>query len=306
MSDVETQQLMIEGTEFDPTNDIEYSKPKVDARGGKSISVLNKKTKKVLHLSTPLMLTWGMNTFTDEATGKVSYDMSLQFPTDEYSNEAVTKFLSAIKKFEAKIKEDAVKNSKDWMNKAKMSPEVVDALMHPLLKYPKLQDGSGEADMSRPPTLKVKVPYWDGTFNVEIYDMDQQTLFPNDNGVMPVDLVTKASHVATVLQCGGLWFANGKFGVTWRLVQCVVKPKATLKGKCMIKLSESEKKVLEKSGDKEEDGAVDVEVADSSDEEEEGDEAVEVSEATEPEPPRAPSPPPAKKKVVRKKKVAED
>jgi len=305
MSDVEAQQLMIDGSEFDATTDIEYSKPKVDSRGGKSISILNKKTKKVLHLSTPLMLTWGINSFTDEQTGKVTYDMSLQFPTDEYSNESLRKFLDAVKKLEVKIKEDAVKNSKDWMNKAKMSSEVVDALMHPLLKYPKLQDGSGEPDLSRPPTLRVKVPFWDGAFNVEVYDMDQNSLFPNDNGVMPTDLVTKASHVATVLQCGGLWFANGKFGLTWRLVQCVVKPKASLKGKCMIKLSADEKKVLEKSSEKEQDDeAVDVEVEDSSDDDVE-DEAVEVTDTPEPEPVRAPSPPP-KKKVVRKKKVADE
>jgi hypothetical protein len=39
--------------------------------------------------------------------------------------------------------------------------------------------------------------------------------------------------------CGGLWFANGKFGVTWKLYQGVVKPAQSLpKGQCHIKLDD--------------------------------------------------------------------
>ena len=60
----------------------------------------------------------------------------------------------------------------------------------------------------------------------------------------PKDLIVKGTHVAVVLQCGGLWFANGKFGVTWRLFQGVVKPKATMRGKCHIQLSSQEKEKI--------------------------------------------------------------
>jgi hypothetical protein len=48
-----------------------------------------------------------------------------------------------------------------------------------------------------------------------------------------------------VLQCGGVWFAGGKFGVTWKLFQAVVKPKTTLRGKCHINLSQDDKKLVE-------------------------------------------------------------
>jgi hypothetical protein len=48
-----------------------------------------------------------------------------------------------------------------------------------------------------------------------------------------------------VLQCGGVWFAGGKFGVTWKLFQAVVKPKTTLRGKCHINLSLDDKKMVE-------------------------------------------------------------
>jgi hypothetical protein len=59
-----------------------------------------------------------------------------------------------------------------------------------------------------------------------------------------MELIPKATNVATVIRCGGLWFANGKFGVTWRLEQAVVKPRASFKGRCMIKLSPNETEKL--------------------------------------------------------------
>ena len=58
-------------------------------------------------------------------------------------------------------------------------------------------------------------------------------------------MIAKGSHVAVVLQCGGVWFAGGKFGVTWKLFQAVVKPKTTLRGKCHIQLSGDDRKLVE-------------------------------------------------------------
>jgi len=57
----------------------------------------------------------------------------------------------------------------------------------------------------------------------------------------PQDLIAKGSHIAVSIQCGGIWFANGKFGVTWKLFQAIVKPKMSLKGKCHIKLDDEDK-----------------------------------------------------------------
>jgi hypothetical protein len=72
-------------------------------------------------------------------------------------------------------------------------------------------------------------------------------LFPNPENqtVSPLDFIQKGINVAILMQCGGLWFANGKFGITWKLVQAVVqKPKATLAGQCFIKLKASDKEKL--------------------------------------------------------------
>jgi hypothetical protein len=299
---------MITATSFQPSSDVKFTKPSLNKSGGKSVVVLNAKTNKALYLSTPLMLTWGVQEFVDEASGRRSYDMSLQFPSEEYQSEQTTNFLNAMIGFQDKIKADAVTNSKEWLGKAKMSSEVVDALFHPMLRYPKDPD-TGEPNMARAPTLRIKLPYWEEAFNCEIYDDKSKCIFPNEGSELgPVELIPKSTQTAVVIRCGGLWFANGKFGCTWRLEQAVVKPKFSMKGKCMIQLSEEDREQLGNqsttttSDDEETAG---VEVADSDEEcggvEENNDGAAEEVEA---ESEVAAEQPVAKKKVVRRKKDA--
>ena len=298
--------MTIDAQTFDVNSDFMYTKPKVNAQGGKGVGILNAKTKKALDLSTPLMLTWGINEYVNDETGKRTYDMSLQFPKEEYNTEAKANFLANLKAFEEKIKADAIKNCKEWMNKPKMTAEVCDALWTPMLKYPKYPEGhenAGDYDYTRPPTIRLKVPFWDGEFNhVELYDTQEKMLYPNDKGTLPTELVTKGMDVATVMRCGGLYFIGGKFGVTWKLYQGVVKPKLSVKGKCLVKLSDSDRASLEASGDVDEEGPeVPVTLAQDSDSEEE-EEEVAVAPVPEPEP--EPEPEKPKKKVVRKKAVA--
>ena len=235
--------MVIPGASFNSASDMKYTKPKVNSVGGRSVGIVNAKTSTVLNLSTPLMLTWGVQDFTDEKSGKVSYDLALQFPNEGFETPATKKFLANIAAFEKRIKEDAITNSKEWFSKPKMTSDAVDALWTPILKYPKNKD-TLEADTTRAPTLKVKLPFWDGQWKeLELYDVDMQPIFPDASNpaLSPKDLIAKGSHIAVSIQCGGIWFANGKFGVTWKLFQAIVKPKMSLKGKCHIKLDDEEK-----------------------------------------------------------------
>lgn len=305
-----TENFCISATAFNPVKDVRYTKPKINKSGGKSVGILNSSTNKQLMLSTPLMLTWGVNKFVDDITGKVSYDMSLQFPSSDYANDQTTAFLENIKSFEDKIKQNAVENSKEWLNKTKMSDEVVDALFHPMLKYPK-DKNTQEPDYTRTPTLKVKLDYYEQAFNCEIYDLQQKMLFPSatDTETSPCELIAKGSNVATVIKCGGLWFANGKFGCTWKLEQAVVKPRSSFKGRCLINLSNEDTQRLQSQPDDEpeEEEETSLELAEDSDIEEEVTQVASVPVVT-PEPvpeitPTQVSSP--KKKVVRRKKESD-
>lgn len=307
------QQDILSATTFNANNDVKYTKPKINKSGGKSVGILNSNNNKQLLISTPIILTWGVNEFVDEQNGKKSYNMALQFPNDSYATEQNTKFLEAMKVFESKLKQDALKNSKEWLNKTKTSPEVVDALFTPMLKYPK-DKNTGEFDYTRAPSLNVKFGYWNDEFDCEVYDHQQKQLFPaNDpSKTNLMALIPKSSNVAVILKCGGLWFANGKFGCTWKLVQAAVKQKESYKGKCLITLSSDEVEKLKEGDDSEttttsafassdnESGSVEL-VNDSDDEQEEKQEVVaEVAKVVEEEKKTV-----ATKKIVRRKVAGE-
>ena len=241
-SKTESAQSIISGVSFNPDTDIKYAKVKVNNSGGKSVGILNAATNSVLNIQTPLMLTWGVNENTDKKTGEVqSYSMALQFPSDEYKTPQVSKFFAAMQAFEAKVKRDAIANSKEWFGKT-MSAEVINAIFNPVLSYSK-NPATGEPDHTKNPTLRVKLPFYDGNWkDIEIYDSNSIALFPNSDGKTPKDIIVKGSDAALIITCGGLWFAGGSFGVTWRLTQAVLKPKPSLRGKCHIVLDDDEQR----------------------------------------------------------------
>tara|TARA_A100001015_G_scaffold293376_1_gene369883 strand:+ start:1196 stop:2134 length:939 start_codon:yes stop_codon:yes gene_type:complete len=292
---------------------IGFNKPRINPSGGKNIGILNTRNNQPMRLEMPLVLTWGANEWVDDTSGKRSYDMALQFGDSSYAGADETTALNNVKMFESAVKQRAIECSKEWFNKPKMSEEVVDALFTPMLRYPKDKD-TGEPDLTRSPTLKVKFNYWDDNFKCEVYDMRGECLFPSpDNpAASPISLITKGCHVKTIIQCGGVWFANGKFGVTWKLVQAMVKPKATLEGKCHITLTEDESQKLETSKPADDDGddtenVVSTAVVDSDNDDNDDDEPT--SDTQQSPEPDADSPEhtdtqtqPAKKRTVRKKK----
>jgi hypothetical protein len=266
------QSPVIKGTSFTPATQVTYAKAKLNKAGGKAVGIR-------LMLETPLMLTWGAQKFTDEVSGRTTYNMALQFPRDEYATKDTETFLNALIEMETKIKADAITNSMEWFNKpkSKMTPDVVDALFHPMLTWSK-DPSTGERDVTKKPTLKVKLECWDNAFNCELYDTAGRKLFPpqdESSDVSPLTLIPKAINIACVLQSGGLWFAGGKFGHTFKLFQGVVQPKPSLKGKCLISLSSKDIKTLEKAVNNSEESeevlhsSAGVEIADDSDIEEE-------------------------------------
>ena len=221
--------------------------PKINDRGGKSINMISKQSNRSLHISTPLLMTWGIADFVDEkgeSDGK--YSISLNFPNSEYATPTTNNFLQKLKDFENQILDDAVTNSDLWWGES-MSREVAKHTFFPFLKYSKNKD-TKKIDTTKPPSIRAKVPYYDGKWNVEIYDTQSNLIFPCSNeNVTPVDFVQKLSQVACVLQCGGIWIGGKGWGLTWKLVQCVVKPReiVSVYGRCHIQLSTEDQAVLE-------------------------------------------------------------
>jgi hypothetical protein len=234
--------IVLSVSEWKPDT-LRYMQPKVNDRGGKAISIISTQSNRSLHLSTPLMMTWGIADFVDEKTGESDgkYSMSLNFPNADFATAGTNEFLAKMKAFENQILEDAVKNSEAWFGE-EMSLPVVKHTFFPFLKYSK-DKTTKKIDLTKPPSIRAKVPNYNNRWAIEIYDTKQQRIFPCDNEMMtPMDFIPKKSNVACVLQCGGLWFGGKGWGLTWKLVQCVVKPQEVISvyGKCHIQLSTDE------------------------------------------------------------------
>jgi hypothetical protein len=307
------------------TNAIKYMPPKVNDKGGKSINVISKQTNRSLHLSTPLMMSWGIADFIDEkgeSDGK--YSISLNFPNDEYKTAATATFLEKLKAFENQVLDDAVANSELWWGES-MSRELCKHTFFPFLKYSKNKD-TKKIDYTKPPSIRAKVPCYGGKWAVELYDTNSNLIFPcEDPTQTPPDFVPKLSSVACVLQCGGIWIGGKGWGLTWKMVQGVVKPRISdsVYGKCHINLSSEDKETLESQTtvEAEEDDVEVTPVVVSTDAADTDDEVDEVVEAPPPtpvpmkkvvlkkaEPASTPTPvpvaEPAKKMVIKKKVVA--
>jgi hypothetical protein len=223
------------------------------------------------------MLTWGAQEGMDQAknpTGK--FTMSLQFPNGDYSNADAEGFLASMRNLEAKIKADALTYSKEWFGKTITSSDVMDEKFNLMLRHPKKEKGSAELDLNKPPTITIKLPCWKGVWQSEIYDEEGTPLFLKGKSaahLSPLDFLKPKTHVICLIQCGGLWFVNGKVSITWNLKQAIVqKPKQSMEGTCFLKPKASDVKTMKAlppvEDDIDPDGASTAIVEDSDDEHE--------------------------------------
>jgi hypothetical protein len=250
----EKSPVIIEYPDWD-VKQIKYMPPKVNDKGGKAITIVSTQTNRGLSVSTPLMITWGINDFCDEqgnSDGK--YNLALSFPNDDYKTDETDLFLQKLKDFENKVIDDAVLNSELWFGKKK-SRELVEDSFFPILKWSKDKVTKAN-DYSKPPGLKIKVPCFKDKnsgkdiWTSQLYDVDYNKIFPDENrpDATPIDFVPKASSVVCGIQCTGIWTGGKGWGIIWKLVQAIVKPKVVVSvyDRCHIKLSSKDKDIIEK------------------------------------------------------------
>lgn len=99
-----------------------------------------------------------------------------------------------------------------------MTKEVCEALFNKQLKLAKDKE-TGELTDKYPANFKTKVPYYDGTWKCELYNAKHEEL----TGDLSTHLTGKC-EVRAILRCSAVWFAGGKFGVSWQAHQLEYKP----------------------------------------------------------------------------------
>ena len=164
---------------------------------------------------------FGMNAYTNEDTGITKYSLDLSF-RDVENRPSLQSLMDMQKAIDKKLVQAGYDNSQSWFKKKYSSIEVVEALYTSPLKYPKDKE-TGEIITKYAPTMKVNLPHRDGEFKLEAYDKDANSIDLNS-------VTTKGAKFTCIVQFGGVWFAGGKFGCTWRVVQIQVIPPSTIKG----------------------------------------------------------------------------
>lgn len=204
-------------------NNVKFSEPKILPNGGKAI-YLNYETngnKQIIVFQTPkMMCPYGISCFDGEYR-KYSLEMSFGGMEDDTTLE---KFYQNIEAIDNKLISEGINNSQAWFKKKKISEEVVTALYAPGIKVSRDKD-TGEPNNKYPPTFKVKVPFKDEKFTCNVYDNKKTKIEDNI-----CDLLGKGCRVQCLIQCVGLWFAGGKYGCSWKIVQVKVNPSKSITG----------------------------------------------------------------------------
>ena len=130
--------IVLTVNEWNP-NSIKFMAPKINKSGGKSISIISTQTNRTLHISTPLMNTWGISDFIDEeGNSDGRFNISLSFPNEEYMNDGLRDFINKIKQFENALIDEAVKNSLLWFGEEN-DRSYISNTYYSMLKYPKIK-----------------------------------------------------------------------------------------------------------------------------------------------------------------------
>merc|ERR1711881_84644 len=95
---IQIMSMLVANSEtFKPSENVVFTKPKVNASGGKSCGILNSITSKSLYLNTPLIKCWGVNKRDNERLGGFNYDLSFQFDDENFASEKQKEFLQTLK-----------------------------------------------------------------------------------------------------------------------------------------------------------------------------------------------------------------
>ena len=195
------------------TSKITITAPKVLESGAKASYLNYEGGKLIVQTALAMSLPFGLSVYDKNPSGTPEYSVDLSFRGADTNPE--------IKAFQAKMSEldnfmidQGVKNCKAWF-KSDLKREVVQAFYTPIVKFAKDKEGNLQP---YPPTLKAKLRKIKDDFEAKFYDVSGKAY--KDTPIE--DLLPKNAQVTCLLECGGVWFAGSKYGLTFRVKQVVV------------------------------------------------------------------------------------
>ena len=288
---------------------VDFSVPKSLDNGAKLVYVNYDNGR--FSVQTPWMtMPWKMGVYTDGDYPKYSVDLSFK-GMDE--NPDLQGFHDKFKALEEKLIQGGINNSVPWFKKPKISRDGVVEKFNPIIKDSRDKE-TGEPDGKWPPTMKLKVPRRDGTWECKVVNKDDRSEYKINDVENPdnlEDVFIKNTKVRAIIQCVGIWIASGNYMRQWKLQRAEVEVPTTYSNDDFIDDSDVEDGVehnfVEDSDD--DSGGADntkVEEPDADASEHEADSTEPDVDATEPEVVSAEPEKTKKKVVVRRKKKTSD
>lgn len=159
----------------------------------------------------PLETPFGMSVFDKAGPPKYSVDLKLRGYDDAATNPATASIYNALHGLDEFLLDQGVKNSAAWFRGPK-TREVLAELYTPTVKFAKDAEGNLKP---YPPTIKLQLRQRDGKFETVVYDDKKRPL----TDVPLEDIIVKGTVMTALIQCTGVWFAGGKFGLSWKAIQ---------------------------------------------------------------------------------------
>lgn len=189
---------------------IDFSDVRKNKMGGKAVYLSHNSNKKIYIQLPYLRAPYGLSSYTDQTSGRVSYSLDLSLDQTDEKGAAALKLFDAI---DEKVLNHVASNSSELLGKKYNKAVLQEALFKPLVRRNK--------EGKYPPTMKLKVlQNRDGGFVPEAYNSKRDK----------VDLgeIEKGQNVTTIIDISQIWFIDNKFGVTVRLMQAKLAPTAKL------------------------------------------------------------------------------
>ena len=191
---------------------VTFSAVKMLDSGGKQ-AYLNYDGRPLIMQVGPLETSFGLSIF-DKVPGaapKYSVDLKLRGYDDAATNPKTAAVYNALNGLDDFLVEQGVKNSVAWFKGAK-SRDVLSELYTPSVRFSKDAEGNVKP---YPPTIKLQLRQRDGKFETQIYDSAKRPM----TDIPLEDILVKGSVLTALIQCTGVWFAGGKYGLSWKAVQ---------------------------------------------------------------------------------------
>jgi Family of unknown function (DUF5871) len=186
-------------------NTITFSDVKKNANGGKFIT-LSAKNQPIRVQLPALKAPFGIN-FPNEKVAEYYISLSLTDPD----------VIAKLSSIDDAALDFVVENSVELIGKKVDRTVMKDLLMTTLVRLPV------EANRDKyAPTLKLKMSTRKGADVAAFYNHNQEEI--------SLDQVPRGAEVATIIEFGQIWFINGKFGVSSRLLQGKVSQSSRLTG----------------------------------------------------------------------------